>query len=487
MAYVPGFTHDIFISYAHFDNQPDAQKIQWVSEFRTNLTNALTERLGKDLEIFFDSKDLHAGHQLEHLLKNARESAIFLAVFSPSYVQREWTIKELAAFSASKDGGQQIVAIEVLEVDETDYPPQIEGLKRTLFYDRDKESDTPLKLTPASHCDVYNQRLQILAHQLVKLLRELRAKRQSSAAPAGKVDAVGKSLTGPLAGKTVLLAQVTTDLYDEREQVLAFLEQYGVKVVPESDYLQGGAEFARALKADLERADLFVQLLGPSRSLRPADLKDEGDDAPKSYAQFQYDAATRRKIPVLQWRRPDLDPAMVTHWDKPLLEKPEIMAMGLQEFMKEIRRALERPQAETEAEPKAKRTDFLFINADRSDKPLADALLKAFEDNPEWMAATPLFEGSADAITKDLDANLMDCGGLMLVYGNADAPWVRAQLRRYSKLERFRDEPPRLKKILFAPPTPKPEISWSGGFKKVDCEDGVTPERVHKIVTELDQ
>ena len=93
------------------------------------------------------------------------------------------------------------------------------------------------------------------------------------------------------------------------------------------------------------------------------------------------------------------------------------------------------------------------------------------------MAAGPLLEGTAEEITKDLDANLVECGALMLVYGKASAPWVRAQLRRYSKLERMRDNPPRFKGILFAPPGQKPEIAWAGGFAKIDCPNGLTGAR----------
>ena len=49
---------------------------------------------------------------------------------------------------------------------------------------------------------------------------------------------------GPLSGETILLAQTTNDLYDEREQVQAYLQQFGAKVLPEGDYVQGGAAFA---------------------------------------------------------------------------------------------------------------------------------------------------------------------------------------------------------------------------------------------------
>ena len=112
-------------------------------------------------------------------------------------------------------------------------------------------------------------------------------------------------------------------------------------------------------------------------------------------------------------------------------------------------------------------------------------LLKAFEGKPDWIAAGPLFEGSAEDITKDLDANLVDCQALLLVYGKAAAPWVRAQLRRYSKMERLRDAPPRVKTILFGPPAPKPEIAVSGGFTKLDFQNGLTGDIVEQIVAEL--
>src|SRR5262249_8810308 len=130
-------------------------------------------------------------------------------------------------------------------------------------------------------------------------------------------------------------------------------------------------------------------------------------------------------------------------------------------------------------------SEFLFINADASDRDLTDQLIKAFEDNPNWMAAGPLYEGSAEDITKDLDASLTDCGSLLLVYGNAAAPWVRAQLRRLSKLERLRQEPLRAKTVLLAPPGPKSDIGVAGGFTKIDCQSQLSTDDVRRIVAEL--
>ncbi len=485
MGFVPGFKHDVFVSYAHFDNEPDTQEIRWVSRFQADLKVALRQRLGVDPDIFFDNRSLQ-NQFLEELTENARGAAAFIAIMSPSYMQRAWTIKELEAFDRSDNDQNRLVPVELLPVLESECHPRLLQVKRAPFYWKDPlEEDVALKLTPKFNPDKYEQRLQGLAHRLEALLRAIRSR---SPMPV--------DLAGPLAGETILLAQVTNDLYDERDQVVAYLHQFGARVLPDGDYKQGGPEFAEAFRTDLAQVGLFVQLLGPYRSNRPPDLLAGGSTDPKSYAQFQYEAAKAAGIAVLQWRRPDINPALINHWDQRLLDGPDVLAMGLQEFMKEIKKAVENKAAaaakenakaekEKEKGDGPSKTQFLFINADSSDKELTDQLLKAFENKRDWIAAGPLFEGTAEEITKDLDANLVDCDTLLLVYGKTDAPWVRAQLRRYSKIERLRETPPRVKTILFAPPAPKPEIAMSSGFAKIDCQSGLSGDSVEQIVAEL--
>jgi hypothetical protein len=165
--------------------------------------------------------------------------------------------------------------------------------------------------------------------------------------------------------------------------------------------------------------------------------------------------------------------------------------MGLQEFVKEILKTLKLAMAAAAAAAaaaslsSATTSEFLFINADLNDKELAEQLLEAFGQNPNLMAAGPLYEGSADDITKDLDANLVDCETLLLVYGQAAVPWVRAQLRRLSKLERQRQEPLRRKAVLIAPPASKPDLGVVGGFTRIDRQHGLTSDDLPQIVAEI--
>ena len=500
MAYVSGFKHDIFVSYASFDND----KVRRVSRFRDDLEIALRQRLGQEIKIFFDAADLHAYHQLEQLIEDASHSAVFLALLSPSYVKREWTRAELKAFAASnaKSAGEpnRIVTVEILPVEEDVLPQEVRTLKRTRFYYEDQESRTPMPLTPESDPKVYNERVHQLAHQLVLLLRELRERAAptpratqptgstsgAQGTPSPKDATAAVAIGSAVKGKTVLLAQATDDLYTQRQQVLSYLEDLGVKVVPEGEYPEGGAKFAAAVKADIEKADLFVQLLSQMRSFKPEDLRASENEQAKSYAQFQYDAALRRGVPILQWRHPDIKPEQgpPQNWDRQLLEGSDVRVMGLQEFQKEIRAAIDRL---SQPPPPPRKSGFYFINADPSDQDVRKDLVDQVFKDKGRTAYWSIHQGNAREIEQDLEANLVDCSALLLIYGQASLAWVRAQLRRVNKLTAQREKQgqgPLRPVVVVAPPPPKDDIGGTGDFDTIDCLDGGVVARVQAMIEE---
>src|ERR1700678_1114687 len=61
MTYVSDFKHDLFVSYAHFDNDEDAQDVRWVSRFQADLKNALRQRLGEEPDVFFRYAEFRGG------------------------------------------------------------------------------------------------------------------------------------------------------------------------------------------------------------------------------------------------------------------------------------------------------------------------------------------------------------------------------------------------------------------------------------------
>src|SRR5262245_43982668 len=184
MAYIPGCKYDLFISYAHFDNEADTQDIRWVSRFQTDLKKALRQRLGTDPEIFFDSRDLQAHHEIDSLMGEVAGSATFVPILSPSYIKREWTMREIEAFERLQIGYNRIVTVELLPVKEYEIPQRFLRLKRMQFWWSDEaEEDVPLKLTPKSNPDKYDRRLQTLAHAMEELLRNIYDDRTGRAKP----------------------------------------------------------------------------------------------------------------------------------------------------------------------------------------------------------------------------------------------------------------------------------------------------------------
>jgi hypothetical protein len=474
MAYVPGFKHDIFISYAHADDAADPQDVRWVSDFQVYLKRAVKQHLaGYEPDVFFDALDLHPNHPIQAVLVNAGLSAVFLPVISPSYVERPWPNDELNAFCQAVADPDRIFAVELLPPI-GEYPLQLRNLRRKEFWWKDeKQGSAPRKFTRKYKPEVYTDYLEDIAYLIAKRLRQLHPQE-----PIARI-------ASDIAGKTALLAEVTDDLIRTRRQVREYLEQFGVNVLPKRDYPESPLDFVKAFNADLADAKVFVQLLSEVRSSKRVEFAEDGNHELKSQNQYQYDAAKRKGIPVLQWRSPNIDVSIVTHWDQPLLSGPHMLAMGLQEFIKEIRKALERPSPEVKIP--GRKGQFLFINADSSDKEITEKLLTAFENDQDWMVMEPLFKGSPDRILKDLEDNLKECAALLVIYGNSEPDWVRAQLRLYHKLERSRAEAPRLKTILLGPPAPKSErdLGSAGGFNKMDCQKGITVEQLEQFVAEL--
>ena len=257
MSHVPNFRYDLFVSYASADNLPAPQTGEWVTGFVHDLEIALTQRLGgsDDLSMYFDQRSLAANQTLEELLAAVDDSACFLSVCSRSYIQRDWTTRELEHFCA--DGTQQnrlfVVETLPLETDEP-YPDLLADRHRLPFFRRSSKTQVAV---PYSRTD---PEYGLLIHDLAEQIRvQLMAMRTVSGfrevATMVEDDVQGR--------KQVLLGQVTEDLDTQRDELRRYLEQFDHRVFPTQPYRQDGSGFQDDLAADLSRADLFVQLLGP--------------------------------------------------------------------------------------------------------------------------------------------------------------------------------------------------------------------------------
>jgi hypothetical protein len=485
LAFVEQYIHDLFISYAHADNAEAGG--EWVSTFVKHLDHALKQRLGgaDSLDIFFDQRDLHSNSQLEELLANDRNSAVFLAIASRSYALRPWTQQELDFFVCSSSDPKRLFVVECLPLDgDQSYPRPLDNHKRMQFWRIDApHSATPMPISPSFESAAFLARVHDLAEQIrLKLLALGAAAPRSppAGAPNGVVPHVGHSAVSPPPDpnlRRVLLAQVADDLEEERDQVRRYLEQFSVPVVPDDTYPQGGDDFKLEFMADLNRADLFVQLLGQSPGKRPPDL-------PEGYMWFQYEAALQCGLSVLQWREPGLNVEGVgTPGHRSLLTGQYVMATGLESFKAEVlRRAREKPQPGAEAKS---RPGLIFINADQRDSDVAKTMLRELKRH-NLSTIMPTYSGPSEEVRADLEENLTECDALVLVYGDTSPLWVRGQLRLFSKLKAKRSAPPKLLAIYTGPPEKQEDLGISiANAREINCGSSWEMEPLQNLIKEL--
>ncbi|MCP4264462.1 MAG: toll/interleukin-1 receptor domain-containing protein [Candidatus Brocadiaceae bacterium] len=464
MAFVPHYKNDIFISYAHVDNQPlPSVEEGWVTTFVKGLTTLLNQKLGRD-----DAYKLWIDHELSRHVKitpqimdTLRDTAVIIVILSPGYVESEWCQKEKDTFlkliRERVSSGSRVFIVEHDIVDESHRPEQFRELLGYRFWVKDREGKPPRLLglpKPDPTDQRYYDLLNDISSDLKKELQRLKELEKSS----GKIKKVSDKTTA------VFLAEVTDDLEPQRDNVKRYLDQHNVRILPETLYPREPSEFQEALKNDIAKSVLFVQLLSGIEGKRPPGLS-------TSYTLLQYDQAVQSKLPILQWRSRDLDISKVLNTEyQTFLRTEAIMAIGIEEFKRTIvERAFFKPPS---AQKKSTHT-FMFVNTGANDRLIADNICQ-FLDHQDAEYVLPLVEGRPKDIREDLERNLLECDGVIIVYGNITVTWVREQLRQCRKILAKRERPLKALAVYEGPPEKKVPLDLKlQNMCILDCRKGL--------------
>src|SRR5215471_10660393 len=93
------YEKDLFISYAHLDDQPlTPQQQGWVSQFHAYLDKALTWNLGHKPVIWRDQRLTGNEKFTNEIAEQLGKAAILISVLSPCYVESEWCRREIEEF-----------------------------------------------------------------------------------------------------------------------------------------------------------------------------------------------------------------------------------------------------------------------------------------------------------------------------------------------------------------------------------------------------
>ena len=305
--FVPGFEHDVFVSYVHVDNPKFHGDVGWVQTLVRDLRETLPRKLQRGQPDIWRDPRLSSSEPFPDAIREAvTHSATLLVILSANYLTSEWCLRELALFleATEKNGGAtgRIFLVRVDSLDHNRWPAAFHGLLGQKFFEQANVDDpahtlgTPLANDPEKR--FYFQRLDDLSGELATKLLKMKRSAEIPAASTGTQEAPGHRPTNN--SPAVFLAEATPDLDDWRDNIRRHLNQADIRVLPETYYDRTPNAFRTAMTADLAQSLLFVQLLGLYAGPKTSDL-------PKGYEGLQLDVAEEKGVPILRWHAPELN------------------------------------------------------------------------------------------------------------------------------------------------------------------------------------
>lgn len=482
-------TYDVFCSYAHTDDiPPDGATLGWVSSLAHALTVRLSYLVGRQVSVFQDTQLAANENVSSGLYDRLRQSRVLVVVMSAGYQRSSWCQRELGEFVASSKVSDGIFLVETRPVTWTQLPAALQGLKGIRFWHMDEPTQPPRQLgypvADVKEDSPYWRAVNNLAHYIASKLEECSGETRASR-PA------------------VLVAETTDDLVDERQDVISFLHHSDVEVLPGTEYPSDGVgAFAGAFSSDLQRAALFVQLLGKFEGRK---MVNGAESRPLIQARLADARAKTSPLRIVQWRTPDALTTAGSYGYVDLVCGPRVLTGTIAS----LRRGLEAQLALLRQSPESGRANdaagspvlarqpplapvsggFVVVKADRPDQELAEQVAEALAHHAFDVAVTSTRPPSKklEAYRREHDELLSRCDGLVLVYGRAPKPWVQAEYAVARKVLAMRGARV-TSALLDGPPGDKePAGLRSAALLRLDCRDGFTPEHLLPYIDMLRQ
>jgi hypothetical protein len=187
MGYVAGFDEEVFISYAHNDDDVFApEQWGWVTRLHQGLEQRVRNHLGSDVRLWRDCEIRNNEDFTKKILHRLMRTATFLSVLSPSFVQRDWCKRELESFTGHAESQtgvfideerSRIFKVEKMPVERNALPPAMQGTKTYRFYRPDPaEPKHTIELRPLLGGEYYRryfEEMDELAKDIAELLKRM--------------------------------------------------------------------------------------------------------------------------------------------------------------------------------------------------------------------------------------------------------------------------------------------------------------------------
>ena len=332
----------IFLSYAHGDNDvpPGKDRQGWVTFFERMLRIELDERglTEPQVKLWRDRRDFDYMNVInDTLIAGIKEATVFLAVLSPLYSQRQYTLFELQEFfkdklaAGIKNANELVLLVLKRPLPEDRYPPPVRGMAPLPFFEIDRETNdaTPFFEGFGESVDPkYWKSIRKVGDQLERRLGQLAALVPTPAHPRA----------------AVYLAASSADLAKAQWAVRNELESQGCRIVPGEQWPNDADAARQYLHEALDEAQFSIHLLGAtSGSSRASGLAD--------LSRLQLDlaaelASTKPGFRRLIWLPDKLQPTeaaqgkLIADLEDAPLEQDELVRSGLEAFKEVIRAEL---------------------------------------------------------------------------------------------------------------------------------------------------
>ncbi len=509
MGYAPGFQNDLFVSYARKDDMPlSGAETGWVTTMAKDVHMMVNRLVGGDgTHLYMDhrlAKHEKVGPELQTQLES---TALLMVVMSKAYLRSEWCQWEPGIFAKAANqtatSGSRIFIVEIEPVTQEERPVALRDLVGYRFWQQELEDLAPKILGwPAPDPRIDRDYYKMVAGVAREMYRELEEMGEEAAAakkvtvPANGSNGKSKPQNGnkpqgdaDTGTMTVYLAETTDDLLDKRRDVRTYLEQYGFHIVPDRLLPVDGEAFQTQVRNHLEESHLVIQLLST--------IAGRGDETSgKTFSRLQFELACELEKPVMKWRAPELTDAELeirveSGEHLALMQGPEVHAMPFQSFKGEIKAVIDKLKLHREREARkvtfpdmAEMPPLVFVNADVGDQALADKVSAMVQDRG-FALVRRLHEGSPQELRLELEQNLLDCDGMLVIYGKTNGRWVGHQMRQVYRCFPQRAKALRALAVGMHPPPPPPKSPIGVMLPNTRILEGLEEAKLDEFLNDL--
>lgn len=463
MSFLPDYEDDIFISYAHNDNQAliEGQR-GWVDTFHQALERRLQVHLGAKPSIWRDPRLQGNEYFADTLVEQIPKVAILISVLSPSYINSDWCRREMQMFSriASDTGGMRlgnkarIFKVEKINVPLDKHPAELQGMTGYQFYYMDDHRARELSAESGPHAIDYWQRIDDVAQDIATLLQEMKARGTSPDVQVFQQPS----------GDTIYLAETSFDLSPQRDNIKRELQERGHIVMPDRPLPLNGPQLEEAVRNYLQTSRLSIHLIGANYGVIP-------EAADRSVVCMQNDLAAERSkgngfarliwLPEGLETKEDRQRQFIEHlkFDANAQQGADVLQTSIEELKTYIQDKL-RPKPKSVATNgnghKAEEGPLrVYLICDKQDydaiAPLSDHLF-----DRGYEVTLPLFEGDEAEVREDHKESLLLCDAVVIFYGNASEGWLRTKLRDLQKIAGYGRTKPMLAQAIYTGPPDNP-------------------------------